>query len=162
MVNLIDINNNNTISIYYIIKFLHVNLCFTPDLKQYPIKTPRHEPSVIPKVENKYNMLVLLPPKQHVNKGLANYGSLTSESHEFPVKEIFFNTYKIGKILLKIHPMSPSENHLAREKRGLQSTKQYPKFPILSIWYQLVFSSLLVCTINPNKPMVYLIYSQFQ
>ena len=65
-------------------------------------------------------------------------------------------------VLLKIHPTRPSGHHLSREKRGLQSTKQDPKFPISLIWSQLIFYGLPVCKIKPNKPMVCFIYSHLQ
>ena len=46
--------------------------CFTPDLEEYPRKTPRNETIVVPTTENKNNMRASLPTKPYIHEDMNN------------------------------------------------------------------------------------------
>ena len=66
MVDLVDINNKNPATTKNIIKFLSGNIFLTPNLKEDPRKTPRHEMGTVRNVKNKNNILASLKIQAYV------------------------------------------------------------------------------------------------
>ena len=123
--------------------------CFTPDLEDDLIKTPRHKMSIVPNKENKNNIPASFPSRTNVHEGLPRKKAWTSDPQKNLVKEGVRGTSNPGIFFAKNPSSIPSGIPSSEGDKGSSEYKKISKCLILSIHHQKVFGGLRCWIITP-------------